>query len=106
MTEKTTCYCIYCSKHPLYEKYKDDPNPFTGYKPSMGFAWMATHKHHAADVECLEPSSDAFDEMGIHHSELDFEITAYGDGGSITGFDAGSWVITAHCDNEDYKGEE
>lgn len=99
---KTTCYCIYCSKHPIYDK-EEKLVAATGIR---GQSVPNNFRDHGKKVECLTPLSNAFDELNLSPEELDWEQTAYADGGSYTEVDGRGYTIMAFCDNEDYLGEK
>lgn len=95
---KTTCYCIYCPHHPLFEKRHDIKFP-TGF-----FVGEFIREGYEAGVEvdCLQPDSPAFSELNIDPDDYEFPKTAYGDGSSQTGFSGHGFEIQAYCDNEEY----
>ena len=47
--------------------------------------------------------SDAFFELDIDPKSHEFETTAYGDGGSETGFSGMGYEVNAYCGNEEYQ---
>lgn len=102
---KTTCYCIYCPKHPLNEKVvlgelKEAAK--TNFSPDD--LWMDTeYKHHGKEVDCLDPASSFFDELDHDPKDFEFPVTAYGDGDAITGFEGPGCVVYAVCVAEDYR---
>jgi hypothetical protein len=103
---KTKCYCVCCSKHPLHQKYLDSGRKMNVVTGFMTGQFIHDSDNTGKDVECLDPISDAFDELGLIESTYEYPITAYGDGSSETGFVGNSYIIYAHCDNEDYKGKQ
>ncbi len=98
---KTKCYCVGCPKHPLFEN-RHNYVFYTGFDVGDTI-WKNEDLVQGADVDCLEPVSDAFDDLDINPEEHDFPITAYGDGNSITGFDGRGYTIVANCENEEYS---
>lgn len=110
---KTKCYCIYCSKHPLYKKLLGGHPysiPVNAYSPGdyIGREYTA-----GVQVDCLVPKGQVFDELGINPEDVkdEFEITAYGDGLSITGYiekpnEYTTVEVWATCGNEDYLGDK
>ena len=97
----TTCYCIGCKKHPLHAERKDFKNLLTGYLP--GRMIPAELKNQGVQVDCLLPDSSAFAELDVEPKDFTFKVTAYGDGGSITGVDGSGYEIYAVCGNEDHE---
>lgn len=95
---KTKCYCIFCSKHPLY-KESEKIKAVTGWRIGDHEPKPDTGK----DVDCLEPESIALDELNLFAEELEWPITAYADGGSETGVDGNDYVISGYCAGEDLK---
>ena len=100
---KTNCFCVFCSKHPLYNQRE---HAHTGFRDGRGIS--EKHLNDGARVECLEP--EAFKEcqrlLDGDESEYEYPITAYGDGISVAvGKMIYSSNIEAYCKNEDYKGE-
>lgn len=98
---KTRCHCLYCPKHPLHHKRDLIESP-TGYSPTK----FVLSSETGADVNCLRPVSDAFDEFDIDPSYEQFPVTAYGDGASMTGFERDGIVLYATCGNEKYVPAE
>ncbi len=98
---KTKCYCIFCKKHPLHDKQKEFKDWLTGW--DVGNFIDSKYNETCAEVNCLNPDSDAFDELDLTPSNLRFPITAYGDGFAVTGFEGNGFTIYASCKNEDYK---
>lgn len=98
---KTKCYCVGCPKHPLFEN-RHSYVFYTGFDVGDTI-WKKEDLVQGVDVDCLEPVSDAFDDLDINPKEHDFPITAYGDGCSITGFDGRGYTIVANCENEEYS---
>jgi hypothetical protein len=96
---KTRCYCIYCPKHPLFNRRKEF-SPLTGYAP--GDYIDNRYEESGADVECLIPDSDAFLDYNIDPEDEEFEITAYADGFAQTGFVKTGIVLYAVCRSEGY----
>lgn len=97
---KTKCYCVGCPKHPLFNE-RHDFKFYTGFYIGDTI-WKEEYLIQGRDVDCLEPVSDAFYDLDISPEEHDFPITAYGDGGSITGFSGRGYEIFANCENEEY----
>jgi len=98
---KTKCYCIFCKNHPfnatqnLFEDWK------TGW--DVGDFIESKYEKTSAEVDCLTPDSDAFDELNLEPKNIHFPITAYGDGYAVTGFEGNGFTIYATCKNEKYK---
>lgn len=99
---KTRCYCVYCPHHPLFEKRAEIEFP-VGWNPVDGVWWHPKYEQAGADVECLEPVSDAFSELNVDAEDLEFEKTAYDDGNAVTGYAESSYVLLAICGNEEYE---
>ena len=98
---RTICYCVYCPKHPLFEK-RNNLRPLTGW--SVGdVIYNEKYLKQGKEVDCLEPVSDAFSELDVDPKDHLFPITAYGDGVAFTGFDGRGYEITAQCENEEYE---
>jgi len=98
---KTKCYCVSCKNHPLFSQRKKFKEYLTGFEP--GHFIMPTFDKQAADVDCLEPESDAFYNYDIDTKDQDFPVTAYGDGGSATGFIDNGITIYAYCGKEEHE---
>ena len=96
---KTTCYCIYCSKHPL-NSVRKGLKCLTGW--DVGDFIDSEYEDQGKKVSCLKPMSNAFDELNIDPADWKFPVTAYRDGISITGFEGRGFEISANCENEDY----
>ena len=101
---KTRCYCILCPKHPLYTKRKE-LSVLAGWQVGRGI-YDPKHEAGGANVDCLEPISDAFDELHIDSEDYEFPVTAYGDGCSLTGIEGRGFEVEAICNNEEYRQEE
>lgn len=101
---KTKCYCIFCPKHPLFERQKEflRDGQISGWHANC-FSPLNFRMDMGADVECLNPRSDAFYELNIDPEDCEFKTCAYGDGCSETGISGLGWEIDAYCGNEDYK---
>lgn len=101
---KTKCYCIFCPKHPLFEKQKEYWNcgRIAGWHSNMPMP-IGFNSEVGMDVDCLNPESDAFYDLGIDSEDCEFKITAYGDGLAETGFLGDGFGIDAYCANETYK---
>ena len=98
---KTTCYCVYCPRHPLhYDIVRKDV--LTGWRVG-DFIWDKMHKDQGIEVDCLEPASAFFEDYGYDPENYDFPITAYNDGMSETGTEEDGFTIYAYCANEEYK---
>jgi len=98
---KTKCYCVYCPKHPLFKRQAEF-DKITGWHSNM-FSPLNFDMTAGADVDCLDPKSDAFFELDIDPKSHEFETTAYGDGGSETGFSGMGYEVNAYCGNEEYQ---
>ena len=99
---KTECYCIFCKHHPQHSKQNEFKDWLTGW--DVGNLIDSKYKNESAEVNCLNPDSDAFDELNLEPTDIYFPITAYGDGCVITGFEGNGFTIYATCKNE--KDEE
>ncbi len=97
---KTTCYCVYCKKHPLYGKADDFEHPGSYFAGDF----YDGDKKFGKEVDCLEPVSSAFDDLPIEPEEFDYPITAYGDGVTSTGHEGRGFIIFAHCGAEEDGG--
>jgi hypothetical protein len=97
---ETECYCIYCKKHPLYEKRKE-LQVLTGWQ--VGYIILDAERYGGENVECLSPISDAFEELWIDPEDYEFPVTAYDDGMSSTGIDEDYFKVYAICENEEYE---
>jgi hypothetical protein len=101
---RTTCYCIFCPKHPYFNKQKElmELGRISGWHSNqsmpLGFSSKA-----GAEVDCLYPKSDAFHELDIEPEDVHWETTAYGDGCAETGYQGCGYEINAYCGNEEYK---
>lgn len=98
----TICYCIYCSKHPLYAQRNTLPS-LTGWE--VGDIILNKYKKSGVKVSCLEPESEMIEDLHINPNEHEFPITAYSDGISWTGYEDDWYMVKAICGNEDYLGE-
>ena len=98
---KTKCYCVYCPKHPFFERQKEFGR-VSGWHANM-WSPLNFDMTAGADVECLDPKSDAFYELDIDPDDYEFKTCAYGDGSAETGIDGCGWEIDAYCGNEEYK---
>jgi hypothetical protein len=105
---KTTCYCVYCKHHPLFEE-RHNLKVLTGW--TVG-SWILSsdYKLQGEDVDCLEPVTDAYDYSVLDLNpieEYEFETTAYNDGCAETGFeingDGFDLKVYANCKNETYE---
>jgi hypothetical protein len=81
----------------------------TGYEPGD---YIDSTTFTGAIVECLVPIGDVFIDLGIDPEvkKEEFEVTAYGDGCSITGYidkpnEYTTIEVYASCGNEDYMGD-
>jgi hypothetical protein len=99
---KTKCYCIFCTKHPLHNKQKEFKEVLTGYDPSVGLIG-SEFDEQGKEVDCLQPLSNAFYELGREPEDFAWKITAYGDGCAITGVEGTGFTIFANCGNEEDK---
>ena len=99
---KTTCFCIYCKKHPAHESRKN-LECLTGYSLDSWTIHKDEYKESMAEVNCLQPESDFFDEFNIEPEDFEWDYTAYSDGMSYTGVDGGSYIIHATCGNEEHE---
>jgi hypothetical protein len=108
---ETTCYCIYCPKHPLH-KEQNNLGVLTGW---MVGDWIMDDKYkkQGRKVNCLAPSSNAFESGYLDigsASEHEFPVTAYDDGYAATGFileGSGYHLkVFAYCGNEKYEEVE
>lgn len=99
----TKCFCIFCKHHPLHENKKDFKDWLTGWEP--GSLSYTKYKSQGKDVNCLQPVSDAFDNLGRNPSDFEYPITAYGDGLAETGVSEVSFTIFAICENEQHSEE-
>ena len=98
----TTCFCIYCKRHPLHDK-RNKLKVVTGWKPDRIILDRELLKS-GVDVDCLEPKSDAFDYLKDDPEDFEYETTAYDDGYAATGFYQDCLQIYACCGNEEYEG--
>ena len=100
---KTKCYCVFCPKHPLFKRQAEfSGKRIAGWHSNM-FMPLSFAEEAGADVTCLDPKSDAFYELNIEPEDHEFKTTAYGDGGSETGFSGMGYEIDAYCGNETYE---
>jgi hypothetical protein len=99
---KTKCYCVFCSKHPLYEM-RNEQKILTGFEPGC---WIYDGDYPSGrEVNCLYPESDFFGEFDADPEEFEYPETAYGDGVSQTGCIRTGYAVFANCGNEDYEGK-
>jgi len=100
---KTKCYCIFCPNHPFNSKQKEFKDWLTGYESESLIS--SKFEGQGKEVDCLQPSSEAFDALGMEGKVEDFEwkVTAYGDGSAITSTSGPDYIIYARCKNEKYK---
>lgn len=96
---KTKCYCIFCKNHPLYNSNIIDWK--TGW--DVGDFIESKYESTSAEVECLSPESNAFNELEIEPTDIRFPITAYGDGYAVTGFEGNGFTIYAFCEDEEHE---
>lgn len=96
---KTKCYCVFCKKHPLHDKANSFKEILTGWCPdySVGDKFL----EQGANVNCLNPKSEAFEKGWLAPEIFDYPITAYGDGFALTGFWKPMLDVQACCGNED-----
>ena len=86
--------------HPKFEQ-----NALLGYPPTgfrAGSFISNRYEHHASQVDCLKPISDAFEDYFLDPEDFDYPITAYGDGSAETGFRSNSLVLYAGCGSEEH----
>ncbi|MGB0600377.1 MAG: hypothetical protein ACPGLY_27180 [Rubripirellula sp.] len=95
---KTRCHCIFCPKHPKHGEKLKYPTAWDPLKWILG-----NERESGAEVDCLEPASEAFWEFDIEPDGHEFPVTAYGDGCSMTGFHKDGITLYATCKNEEYK---
>jgi hypothetical protein len=105
---KTTCYCIYCKHHPLFEQ-RNELSTLTGWTVGK-MIYKLEYVQQGKEVDCLEPVTDAYDYSVLDLNpieEYEFETTAYNDGCSETGFeingDGFDLKVYACCKNETYE---
>jgi len=99
---KTKCYCFWCKKHPLHSEKDKITSRESG--EVVGFNnYPHINSQLGRDVNCLEPISNAFDELSIDPKDFDWNYTSYGDGSSYTEVDGGSFQISAICKNEEHE---
>jgi len=101
MAISTTCYCVGCKKHPLHAQRMKFKKWVTGF--TLGKIVWNEFKEQGAKVNCLLPESNAFYELGVEPTDFKYEITAYGDGNSVTGVDGNGYEIYAVCGNEEHE---
>lgn len=94
---KTMCYCIYCPRHPLFENRHNLDCP-AGW--TVGRAIYGKEALVGKEVNCLNPDSAAFDNFNLNPEDFEYEITAYGDGLSMTGCMEDGIEIWGYCKNE------
>jgi len=73
---KTKCYCVYCPKHPFFERQKEF-GQISGWHANM-YSPIHFDMTAGADVECLDPKSDAFYELEVDPDYYEFKTCAYG----------------------------
>jgi hypothetical protein len=97
---KTKCYCILCPRHPLYPKREEKIKGLVvGWELGKPI-WKPEQIENGVEVDCLIPDSPAFDDFDVDVEDLDFKVTAYGDGQAITGVSGSGYEIYATCSNE------
>jgi len=95
---KTRCYCIYCPRHPLHEQ-QGSMKAVSDFQPYK----MIFMAEGGADVDCLDPKSDAYESYDIDPSDEEYPYTAYGDENSVTGFTSNGITLYATCGNEGFE---
>lgn len=98
---KTKCYCIFCKKHPLHKEQDKFKDWLVGWEP--GNFIKLEFKDQGKEVDCLEPVSEAFYELGREPEEFEYPVTAYGDGNADTGVEGPGFIIYACCTNEEHE---
>jgi len=98
---RTICYCVGCKKHPKHDRRGQFKTWLTGYFPG-NMIW-ASYAEQSSQVECLRPISPAFEAFGITPEDFSYPVTAYADGGSVTGAEESSFTIFASCGDEDHE---
>jgi len=96
---KTTCYCIFCKKHPLHgQKFEEW---VVGWYPGKFLYNDHEERKTGVGVDCLEPDETIFYDYEIDMEQFEFPITAYGDGYALTGFSEPGIEMTTWCLNEE-----
>lgn len=98
---RSKCYCTSCPNHPKFSQRHSLGNPPTGYRADRYFG--DRFEVHEAEVDCLQPVSQAFEDYLLDPTDFDYPITAYGDGEAVTGYTSFYLTIHAGCDNEQYQ---
>lgn len=97
---KTRCYCVGCKLHPLHARRSEFKAWVTGW--DLNKFILGDEEIQGADVTCLNPMSDAFDDLDINPNEHEFPVTAYCDMAE-TGFAGHGYNVYAICANEDHE---
>lgn len=98
---KTKCYCTSCPNHPKFKQRHELGSPPTGFRANYSIPY--NFDPHAAEVDCLKPVSQAFEDYFLEPDEFDYPLTAYGDGEAVTGYYSWWLTLNAGCDNERYE---
>lgn len=102
---KTTCYCIFCKKHPLHKDYMEGKLDEEGVRVPVGDSLIYKPEEIAAgkEVDCLDPDSDAFYELKVEAEDFDWPETHYIDGYAGTETIGPGFEIYASCEAEDHE---